>query len=314
MKTFPSSFLKFAVPNRPLMLAGLIALFSVGTPGQLYAGWAWPWQAGSLQAQVVQARSAQVASEHRAASAQKLAVHFGLLSLVLGTVCAGVIVYHLKHRTVVKKVVKNEVVPKVVREEVIVRSPAHELVADSVVIDGKNVLHGSSADQNPSLLNLLGLLLELQNRHCAFKCFFDANTFYTLKEAGQTEAYAYRRLCHDFPDLFIEVPGGNRADDYILDYAHSHGAPIISNDRYRDFQEKYVWLTDARRRVSFVVHSGIMQIVPLGIQAAIPDELAAAESSLRSGLAKTPLVEAPIKSRHQVKHARINGAMVLARA
>jgi len=77
-----------------------------------------------------------------------------------------------------------------------------------VVIDGQNVMYGSPNDQKVSLLNLLGLLVELNNRKTPFKCFFDANTFFTLLKAGRkSEAYAYRRLCHDFPDLFIEVPG-----------------------------------------------------------------------------------------------------------
>jgi hypothetical protein len=239
---------------------------------------------------------------------------------VAGLFGAAIIVYLLKHRTVIKQVVKKEIIQKVVREEVIVRSPAHELVTDILVIDGLNVIYGLPTDQKPSLPNLLGLLLELQKRNCAFKCFFDASTFYTLINSGRkNEAYAYRRFCHDFPDIFIEVPGGTRADDFILDYAHSHGTPIISNDRYRDYEEKYEWLkTETNRRVSFVMYSGLIQIVPLGIQADIPDDLVAADSLLRAGFTKTCPVEALVESAHSRNaadnHAHINGKMVLAPA
>lgn len=157
-------------------------------------------------------------------------------------------------------------------------------VVKTVVIDGQNVMYGSPSDQKVSLLNLLGLLIDLNNSKTTFKCFFDANTFFTLLNAGRkSEAYAYRRLCHDFPDHFIEVPGHNRADDFLLDYVDKGDATIISNDQYRDFHNKYRWLaTDSSRRASFLVHSGMMQIVTLGIRASISANLADAESTLRN--------------------------------
>ena len=141
------------------------------------------------------------------------------------------------------------------------------------------------------------MVAELQNRQCAFICFFDANTIYTLEKAKKTdEADIFDGLCHDFPDLFIEVSGGTRADDYILDYAHSHGTPIISKDRFRDFEEKYPWLkSNSLRRVPFVIYSGTLQIVPMGIQAAIPTDLAAAESSLRAALGNPVPAKAPVE-------------------
>lgn len=168
----------------------------------------------------------------------------------------------------------------------VTRSPAHEVVANSFVIDAKNLMHGSAQGQVPSILLLIGLLLELHKRKAAYKCFFDANTYYALKEAQRLDhGRAYRTFCRDFPDQFVEVPGGNRADDFILDFAHSHGPVIISNDRYRDFFDKYSWLANGNsRRVSFAVHSGIVQIYPLGIQAAVPNDLEAAITTLRAAL------------------------------
>jgi hypothetical protein len=168
----------------------------------------------------------------------------------------------------------------------ITRTPAHEVVADSFVIDAKNVIHGSSQGQTPSLLYLIGLLLELHKRKATYKCFFDANTFYALKNAQRLDhGLAYRNLCKDFPNHFVEVPGGNQADDFLLDFAHSHGPVIISNDRYRDYTDKYPWIANGNsRRVSFTVHSDIIQIYSLGIQAAVPSDLAAAVKTLRDAI------------------------------
>ena len=169
-----------------------------------------------------------------------------------------------------------------------VASTPRAVASKTVIIDGTNVIYGSHSNPQPSLMNVLGLLLELQQRAHAFKCFFDAGTFYSLLKAGEkAEAACYRQLGHDFPDLFIEIPGGNKADDFLLQYVNAHGGSIISNDLFRDYLEKYHWLkTDPKRRVSFVKHSNMMQFATLGFTAAIPSDLAVAEKALRTGLGK----------------------------
>jgi hypothetical protein len=332
MKTKTSSLKNIGGLNRSLMLASLIALFGCLSPNHLYAGWVWPWRGGALEDQVEQSHNAQIDSDSRAALIQHYAVidsrhahHVYFLTCLAGLFSSGVIVYLIKTRKViqqvvkneiVEKVVKNEIVQKVVQEVVIFRSPAHDLVTDAVVIDGTNIICGTPSYQNPSLLNLLGLLLELQKRNCVFKCFFDASTLRHLKRARRKdEAYAYRRLCFDFPDLFVEVAEGNQADDFILDYAHSHGTPIISNDLFRDYEEKYGWLkSDIKRRVSFLIHSGMFQIVPMGIQAAIPIDLVAADSSFRAGFGKPVSAKALVEINRTNNHAHTNGHAVLAAA
>lgn len=174
---------------------------------------------------------------------------------------------------------------------VVVRSPAHEIVAKFVVIDAANVVRSSQGDP-PSLLRLIGLLVELEKQKFTYKCFFDANTMYVLKESGLLdEAKAYRELLRDFYDVFIEVPGKTRADDFILDYAHKHGTPIISNDQYRDFAKKYAWIENSSgRRVPFKAHSSTVQLVSLDMEAKVPASLSPALNEyctmLRSASAK----------------------------
>jgi len=316
MKTYKSNSFKIARCNRTLILAFLIALMGESSSSQLFAGWAWPWRAGELQAQLELARNSERLSQQQKNAAERKLRNVDRIFVVTSLISSGVIVYLWMTRKTIQKVVQNEIVQNVVHEAKIERTPAQDLVTNTVVIDGLNVIYGSATDQKPCLLNLIALLLELQARKCAFKCYFDPGAFYVLTKAGRkTEAYAYRRLCHDFPDLFIEVPTSNKADDYILDYAHSHGTPIISNDHYRDYEEKYDWLkSDSHRRVSFVIHSGMIQIVPLGIQASIPSDLAAAESSLCESFGKPLPVKAPVKAKCTGNNGPINGSLVLARA
>jgi len=72
---------------------------------------------------------------------------------------------------------------------------------------------------------------------------------------------------------FIYVPG-----------LTNQGGAIISNDRFRDYEEKYTWIaTDAKRRVAFINDTTMLQVLPLGVQATIPGELESAVKSVRMG-------------------------------
>jgi hypothetical protein len=192
----------------------------------------------------------------------------------------------------------------------VVKSIAPKPVKRMVVIDGTNVLFGSISNPNPSLLNLIGLMDDLQKRQYAGKCFFDANTYHQLVRAGKSdEADIFDQLCRKFPDNFIIVAGGTQADEFLLDFADSENAPVISNDRFRDYNEKYRWLVnDPSRRASFLVHSGIMQVVQLSIRAVIPTGLAHAMTLLEAGLA--PAIKIPTVV-HSAPTKRNCGAMVL---
>ena len=251
-----------------------------------HAGWAWPWTAGKL---AEQAAANQAAAEH----AHRLLVAVLIVGSLVFGICAAVIRYLYKNRTVVENVIKNEIVEKVVKQEVVnqvvqevrvMRTPAHDLTTDKLVVDGLNVIYGYGSNQKPNLLNLLALLTELQKGGYKFKCYFDPGTYYTLNRANKKHALAYRRLVRDYPQYFIEVPVHNKADGFILDYAHNQGAAIISNDRFRDYEEKYTWIaTDAKRRVAFINDTTMLQVLPLGVQATIPSELESAVKSVRMG-------------------------------
>lgn len=183
--------------------------------------------------------------------------------------------------------------------------PAGVNQQEMILIDGQNVIYGSVINPEPNLSNLLGLVLELCRRGYAFKCFFDASTFYALKNrSGQEQAGAYHRLCERFPDHFIIAPQGTKADDYILSYADSFGSQIISNDRYREYADKYTWLkSEPHRRVPFLKHSNMVQVVQLGINALVPADLKISLNALHGVLTgKT------VASQNEIHRETINSA------
>lgn len=247
----------------------------------LFAAWGWPWE-------VDRERERAERAEWQLQDAKRQSSGLGVLLVIVIIVGGGIFWYLYSHRTVIKNVVQKQVVQKVVRQVVVVRSPAHSINHESYCIDGLNVIRSFSPYQPPSLQILLTLLVALRARGWTFKCFFDNNTFHVFRDAKlHPQARLYTDLCREFPDSFVEVPTRNRADDYILDYAHTHGTPIISNDLFRDYIATYPWIeTDSARRISGVCHSDIVQIYPLGIQAPLLSDLATAVSSLRESLSK----------------------------
>lgn len=327
-------FLSSAISQSNLrhLLAITILIVNFITPSHASAAWVWPWQGGQIQAEAEHQRQEAINSWQRAEAYKNAAMNAVIrerivksISVFALLISGGAVAYLLTHRKIVhnivkQEIIKNEIVENVVHKEVIVRTPAQDVVTDKIVIDGTNLLHGSLYDQKPSLLNLLALIAELQRLKIQFKCFFDANTYYKFQKALRKDhAEAYAQFCRDLPDLFVEVPSGNKADDFILDYAHRSGTPIISNDRYRDFAQYYPWLeSESHRRFSFATHSGMLQIVRLGIYAPIPENLIATVSSVCVSLGKPspkPAPNAAKPTKSAVKNnGHLNGKTVLATA
>jgi hypothetical protein len=159
---------------------------------------------------------------------------------------------------------------------------------DHVVIDGLNVIYGYGDYKNPSMLNLLAMLVGLQKANVSFKCYFDSGAFYTLRRTKASHAKAFRQLVSDYPKYFIELPNGQKADEYILDYADRNDVSVISNDRYRDHFGKYAWLkSNPSRRIPFINDSTQVQILPLHVLSPVCVDLKSAVQELRCGLGET---------------------------
>lgn len=105
-----------------------------------------------------------------------------------------------------------------------------------VVIDGSNVMHWTGGP--PSLEPLREVLDDLTGRGFTPGVIFDANAGYKLFSLYLDAASFAARLQLP-PDRVYVVPKGTQADLYILEAARNLGARIVTNDRYRDWQDRF---------------------------------------------------------------------------
>jgi hypothetical protein len=123
--------------------------------------------------------------------------------------------------------------------------PANDKIrGKTFIVDGSNIVRFCTHKQGHiSLEGLLSVLLEIRRQEGDFICIFDANTYFELGKKGKKGSeIRYAMLKDLLPDEFIEVPGGKKADDFIFPQAEKSGQLIISNDRFKDYRDKYPWL------------------------------------------------------------------------
>ena len=141
---------------------------------------------------------------------------------------------------------------------------------NKLVVDGLNLIY-AGFEQRPNLTKLLAILVELKRIKCDFICFFDASTYWHLADLpSDCDKRTYYALVSQFPNIFVPVPGGKRADDYILAYANRHNLRVLSNDCYREYIERYPWLKTApERRIPVLFFGDNYCIEELGIDGQI---------------------------------------------
>lgn len=109
-------------------------------------------------------------------------------------------------------------------------------VDNTVLVDGSNVMHWN--ENQPSLDTLRWVLEALRQRGFNPGVIFDANAGYKVAGRYLDDDILARELCLPEAQVLV-VPKGTPADDYILRAARDLGATVVSNDRYRDWQETY---------------------------------------------------------------------------
>jgi len=120
-------------------------------------------------------------------------------------------------------------------------------MSETYVVDGSNVCFWCSQAhlEKLSISPLISLLIAILENGDDFYCVFDAPIIHNLNEQGRSaDADCVETLLKQNPDRFFRVTGSTRADGVVLHYADHHGAKIITNDIYRDYRGKYVWLND----------------------------------------------------------------------
>lgn len=126
-----------------------------------------------------------------------------------------------------------------------------------VVLDGTNICYwGGEGAGRMSLATVLSICADLHRRNVDYKVYFDASTFYHLREKGRIgDADLYQRLLTVRPDRFVEVASGQQADYSILSVAAVNEIgkkprAVISNDRYRDYLGQFEFLKRKNRLLS----------------------------------------------------------------
>src|ERR687889_2607125 len=104
-----------------------------------------------------------------------------------------------------------------------------------VIIDGANVAYEErSAGGKPKLSNLLRVRGELEERGLEAVIIVDASLKYDIDDQSQLETLIRSQQIR-------QVPAGTDADYFIIQFADQLDALIVTNDRYRDYAERYPW-------------------------------------------------------------------------
>lgn len=107
---------------------------------------------------------------------------------------------------------------------------------DYIVVDGSNVMHWT--DGPPSLEPLRMVLDELTGRGFTPGVIFDANAGYKLFTAYR-DAHSFAAHLGLPHDRVFVVPKGTQADLYILESARTLRARVVTNDRYREWHDRF---------------------------------------------------------------------------
>ena len=118
----------------------------------------------------------------------------------------------------------------------------------TVVIDGANVAYEErSAGGKPKLSNLLKVRRELEERGCEAVIIVDASLKYDIDDQEQLETLIQSQQIR-------QVPAGTDADFFIIQFAHELDALMVTNDRYRDYAERFPWIPE--RRLPYMIVKG----------------------------------------------------------
>ncbi|MDZ4088688.1 MAG: hypothetical protein U1E69_18000 [Tabrizicola sp.] len=143
-------------------------------------------------------------------------------------------------------------------------------VGTNVLIDGSNVMHW--LDNTPQLAPLLQVVHDLSRRGLKPGIVFDANVGYKLMGKFMGEGDLSRLL--SLPrDQILVVPKGQRADPFLLETARDLKARIVTNDRFRDWVDRYPDVARSEMLVTGEMRDGRVSL--RGLEAKAAEKVAA---------------------------------------
>jgi len=108
--------------------------------------------------------------------------------------------------------------------------------AQLVIIDGSNVMYWRN--ETPGWSAIEDVVAQVQRDGLKAGVMFDANAGYVLSGRYlHDEAFA-KQLGLPVDQIMV-VPKGTQADGYILQAARDHKARIVTNDKFRDWADRF---------------------------------------------------------------------------
>lgn len=148
------------------------------------------------------------------------------------------------------------------RPRVAPRSPIDD--RQTILIDGSNVIYW--LDNTPQLAPLLQVVHDLSRQGLKPGVVFDANVGYKLTGKFMGERDLSRML--SLPrDQILVVPKGTQADPFLLETARDLNARIVTNDRFRDWTDRYPDVAQPDRLVRGEMRDGRVWLKGLGQKA-----------------------------------------------
>jgi hypothetical protein len=138
----------------------------------------------------------------------------------------------------------------------------------TAIFDGSNIYH-FGLDNGLGRKALQLLIDELRSDGYRLICFFDANIYHTLLEHGEFIKTANRFSITILQRIFglkeneiYVVPRGNQADKFIIEsLTHLPISFAVTNDRFRDYQTEYDFLTkDTNWRKGLKIQQGRLHL------------------------------------------------------
>lgn len=126
-----------------------------------------------------------------------------------------------------------------------------------ILIDGSNVMYWK--DNTPQVETLRDVIAHLSDRNHTPAVIFDANAGYLLAGRYQDDRVMAKLL--GLPDDHVlVVPKGTIADSYLLSVARDYNAPIVTNDRYRDWADDYPEISEPGRLIRGGYRNGALRL------------------------------------------------------
>jgi rRNA-processing protein FCF1 len=112
-----------------------------------------------------------------------------------------------------------------------------------IVVDGSNVLFWR--ENRPQLATLIEVLRTLEARGFLPGVVFDANAGYLI-DAGFKDEAAFAALLNLPLNRVRVVDKSTPADPVVLETARKYGVQVVSNDRYRDWADRFPEVNDPK--------------------------------------------------------------------